>query len=271
MPNDDPENDRLDLQHALISLMYDNQLYVCPAGKEKPLNRVLDAGCGTGIWAIDVADEHPSAEVIGIDLSPTQPIDVPPNLMFQVDDLEENWTFTKNSFDLIHMRMLLGAIKDWPRLTRQAFEHLAPGGYLEVMDPMNPIVCDDGTMTKDSALYKWNQLLIEGTEKMGRSMCKAAGHKQRLIDAGFVNVTEQLYKFPTNAWPRDKKYKNIGTWNCDNMLEAIPSMTLMIFTNFLGFTAAEVELLLVDVRKDMRNRNIHAYWTIHTVYGQKPE
>jgi len=42
--------------------------------------------------------------------------------MFQVDDLEENWTFTKNSFDLIHMRMLLGAIKDWPRLTRQAFE-----------------------------------------------------------------------------------------------------------------------------------------------------
>lgn len=33
--------------------MQDNRLYVCPAGRDKPLKRVLDAGCGTGIWAMD--------------------------------------------------------------------------------------------------------------------------------------------------------------------------------------------------------------------------
>jgi ribosomal protein L11 methylase PrmA len=35
--------------------MQDNQLYVCPAGKDKenPLKRVLDGGCGTGIWAME--------------------------------------------------------------------------------------------------------------------------------------------------------------------------------------------------------------------------
>lgn len=34
---------------------------------------MLDLGTGTGIWAIDFADEYPSANVIGTDLSPIQP------------------------------------------------------------------------------------------------------------------------------------------------------------------------------------------------------
>jgi hypothetical protein len=53
MPNDERENDRLDLQHNIIIRMQDNQLYVSPAGQDKPLKRVLDAGCGTGIWAME--------------------------------------------------------------------------------------------------------------------------------------------------------------------------------------------------------------------------
>ena len=44
----------LDLQHSLIMMTQDNKLFVCPAGKDKPLKRVLDAGCGTGIWTMDI-------------------------------------------------------------------------------------------------------------------------------------------------------------------------------------------------------------------------
>jgi ubiquinone/menaquinone biosynthesis C-methylase UbiE len=29
---------------------------------------VLDVGCGTGLWAIEFAEEHPSAKVLGTDL-----------------------------------------------------------------------------------------------------------------------------------------------------------------------------------------------------------
>ena len=35
--------------------------------------RVLDVGTGTGIWAIDFADDFPDTTVFGTDLSPTQP------------------------------------------------------------------------------------------------------------------------------------------------------------------------------------------------------
>jgi methylase of polypeptide subunit release factors len=35
--------------------------------------KILDLGTGSGLWAMDAADEYPSAEVIGTDLSPVQP------------------------------------------------------------------------------------------------------------------------------------------------------------------------------------------------------
>lgn len=49
---------------------------------------MLDLGTGTGIWAIDVADEFPNTEVVANDLSPIQPPNVPVNVRFEVDDVE---------------------------------------------------------------------------------------------------------------------------------------------------------------------------------------
>jgi len=53
-----------------MSLLLDGKLHLAPL--DAP-HRILDIGTGTGIWAIDVADEYPMAEVIGTDLSPIQP------------------------------------------------------------------------------------------------------------------------------------------------------------------------------------------------------
>ena len=55
----------------MCTLILDNKLYLAPI--EKNIQKVLDIGTGTGIWAIDFADEHPSATVIGTDISPIQP------------------------------------------------------------------------------------------------------------------------------------------------------------------------------------------------------
>lgn len=47
-----------DLQHNLMCLTFDGKLHISPAGVEKPLHRVLDAGTGTGIWALDFGTFH---------------------------------------------------------------------------------------------------------------------------------------------------------------------------------------------------------------------
>ena len=71
IPNDEMENDRLDFQHAVFLRSLGGKLHLAPIPGD--VQNVLDIGTGTGIWAIDFADEYPSARVIGTDLSPIQP------------------------------------------------------------------------------------------------------------------------------------------------------------------------------------------------------
>ena len=70
----------------------------------------------------DFADQFPSAEVIGTDISPTQPSFVPPNLKFELDDAQLEWTYRPDSFDYIHVRCLLGAIQDWAHLYHEIYK-----------------------------------------------------------------------------------------------------------------------------------------------------
>ena len=53
----------VDLQHHLFTLTLGGKLFLSPIGDTKHLSRVLDAGTGTGVWAIDFADAHPETEV----------------------------------------------------------------------------------------------------------------------------------------------------------------------------------------------------------------
>ena len=73
MPNDEQEQERLDIMHYVNLSMLDGRMCVSPVEKKVGM-RVLDVGTGTGIWAIDFADAHPDSTVVGVDLSPIQPI-----------------------------------------------------------------------------------------------------------------------------------------------------------------------------------------------------
>ncbi|KAI8411578.1 hypothetical protein FOFC_08172 [Fusarium oxysporum] len=121
LPNDERENERLDLQHHLFLLTFDNKLGLAPPNLPgSKVERVLDVGTGTGIWAIDFADDHPEAEVLGIDLSPIQPRFVPANLEFQIDDIDEEWNYSA-PFTCIHSRMMNMSIQNWEDYLRKAF------------------------------------------------------------------------------------------------------------------------------------------------------
>ncbi|RSL91826.1 hypothetical protein CEP51_000044 [Fusarium floridanum] len=164
-----------------------------------------------------------------------------------------------------------GSIRDWPKFFEQAYQNLSPGGFIELMDPIYPVTSDDETVSKDSAVYKWSSLMNEAATKMGSGLDSALRYKEQLIEAGFVNVVETPYKWPMNTWPQDRKTKELGAWGNVNLVGGAQGLSLALFTKVLGWSHAQLEVFLVDVRKDLCDKNLHGYWRVNVVYGQKPE
>lgn len=141
LPNDEVEQERLDMAHHVWNLLLRGHLHKAPLAESGPIpERAIDLGCGTGIWTIEFGDLYPDCTIIGTDLSPIQPNWVPENVHFQgiiaqieegfnvvtevfvVDDFEDMWTFPKDHFGYVHIRNLIGAVKDFPGLVKNAYE-----------------------------------------------------------------------------------------------------------------------------------------------------
>ncbi|KAI9684766.1 MAG: hypothetical protein M1829_000141 [Trizodia sp. TS-e1964] len=267
MPNDDKELDRLDLTHGMLRLILDGRIHLAPIGKEP--RRILDIGTGSGIWAIEMGDEYPTAEVIGTDLSPVQPSFVPPNVKFEIDDCEAPWTFPYK-FDFIYGRYLAGAIRNWPALLTQITNNTAPGGWVELHDFNFQYYSEDGSLTKDHSLLQWDTVLCDGFRKFGADPCPGPKLEGYMKDAGLINITANRYKLPIGSWPKDQKLKTLGSWNMFFVLDSLEAVTIFIYTNVLGWKADEVQVLLAKARSDLKDTSIHAQFDFHVVYGQKP-
>ncbi|KAH6987061.1 S-adenosyl-L-methionine-dependent methyltransferase [Ilyonectria destructans] len=268
LPSDKHESERLDLQNHHLLLTFGGKKYFAPYADTA--KRVLDIGTGTGVWAIDFADDHPHAEVFGVDIAAIQPSFVPPNCTFEVDDVEKDWTWTK-PFDYIFVRLMAGSFADWDRFTRQCWDSLEPGGWIEVIDPTFPARCDDGTLDADSPLNKWDELTVKGAANLGRRFDEGVNHEARLKAQGFVNIQRLVFKWPTNTWPKDPKYKEIGLWTLANIEGNLEIISSVLLAHGLGMSREEILVFLTDVRAEMRNRKVHAYWEVVVVIGQKPE
>ena len=167
--------------------------------------------------------------------------------------------------------MMIGSFKDYPRFFKQCFNNLKPGGYLEMQDCNITFASDDDTLPPGSAISKWGPLMIQGAAKFGNDMGITTSYKKLMQDAGFVDVVEVIHKWPTNTWPKDPGYKELGMWEYTNLMQGLQGFAMAPFTRGLGWLPAEVEVYLAEMRKELKSRKIHAYSPIHFVYGRRPE
>ncbi|KAL2755477.1 hypothetical protein ACRALDRAFT_1071246 [Sodiomyces alcalophilus JCM 7366] len=209
--NDDQANETLDLIHHASTLSLGGKLYLAPLDKKR-VQRALDLGTGTGIWAMDFADEFPAAQVTGTDISPIQPSWVPPNLQFEMEDFTQEWTFRPDEFDYVHMRYLYGSVTDWADLFRQAYRVCRPGGWVESYEGSPTLFSDDGSLREGSAMAEWGKFFHEGARKLGRVFSPLPDRLQEkyLREAGFVDVHVSTTKVPVGDWAKDARLKEIG-------------------------------------------------------------
>ncbi|OAL30015.1 hypothetical protein AYO22_01921 [Fonsecaea multimorphosa] len=273
LPNDESDQDNVatDIQNEHFLATFDGRAHFAPGADTA--QRVLDVGTGTGIWAIQYADAHPAAQVIGVDLSPIQPTHVPPNCSFEIDDVEQEWTWSF-PFDYIFSRFMSLFDPDplpmrlfqWSTLiltgrrTSARERNLTPGGWLELQDCIFPLGTDDGTFHEGQAIYEWSNLLLEASEKLGRSLGAAIRHRDHMIAAGFTNVSVRHFKWPSNHWPKDPKHKIVGLWTLANIGDGLDGLSMALLSRGHGWTREQVLGYLPAVRRDLQDKRIHAYW-----------
>ncbi|KAF5703767.1 methyltransferase [Fusarium globosum] len=256
-PNDDRQQEAEDLMHEVYRIILGNSLYEAPIGNNP--QKVLDIGCGTGIWAIEFADEHPSADVLGVDLSPIQPSFVPPNCRFEIDDITNEWTYPEDTFDFIHTRSMTGCLPDWTEFYRKAFKHTKPGGWVESVELWGNSKCDDDTLKPESPLHKWVEVFKKIESLTGKSFFWDDKMQQSISDAGFINVSGRRIKVPIGTWPKDKTLKQWGAWNRHFLLQGLEGFSIRGLTEMLGWKYEDAQLFLADMRKELTNPALHAY------------
>jgi len=271
-PNDDRQNTGLDIAHHFITMLKGDRLFEAPI--DRPLSNIIDVGTGTGIWAIDMADTYPAAQVIGTDISAIQPMWVPPNCVFHIDDAQLEWTYPPASFDFVHTRALYGSVSDWGKLYAQAYKALRPGGWLEDLE-FNITLHSDTRSVRDDPDHifkRWSEVFFEATDRLGKTLRIGMGSTMRnlIAAAGFIDVVEKKYQVPSGGWSSDPRMKMIGRYNLAFLEESLEGFALFLLREIMGWSYIQVQMFVMEMRSEIRNSKIRPYYILTNVYAQKP-
>jgi len=193
---------------------------------------------------------------------------VPPNVRFEIDDYEEEWTFSQ-PFDFIHARYLAGAVYSWEKLVKQCYKHLKPGGWVEFKEwDVRPHSSSGSLDIPDNYVKKWHDEVIGACNEIGINPHPALAIKDVVTAGGFTDIHETMYEVPVGGWAKDKKKKTIGRFYGLTLYEGAPAISLRLLTQVRGWSTAEVDVLIAKFREDMKT--FPFYHKYHVVYGQKP-
>ncbi|KIL95421.1 hypothetical protein FAVG1_00158 [Fusarium avenaceum] len=266
LPNDEAEQNREDMLHAMMLEATDGRYFYAPLG-ENP-QRIADLGTGTGIWAIEVGEKYPSAEVLGLDLSPIQPTWVPPNVKFLIDDIEDEW-LNGDDFDFVHLRNMIPILKSPVLLLKQIHANMKPGAWVELQDVDGQVHTDDNSIPEDWPLKRFTEIILQAFALYETNAHAAVFGGQYLAEAGFVNIKHNFIKLPYGTWPKDKVMRLVGMYYRTACEEFFPAIGNLHFPQ-LGWEKAEMELFFAECRQSMRDPKVHAYGKMHFWSGQKP-
>ncbi|KAK0667718.1 S-adenosyl-L-methionine-dependent methyltransferase [Cercophora samala] len=272
-PVDADEQDRLDIFHKFCLVARKDRLHSAPIAGDDP--SILDLGCGTGIWTIEMADKYPRGRHVGIDLNLIQPEYIPSNLTFVQGDVESEWPqeVKTGTWDLIHMRTLHGSIANWPRLYTEAYRYLKPYyGHIEQVEIDFTPRSDDPGLVNGSEIMRWTGELLNVMDNYGRPMRLDSNViKQRLSEVGFVDIKEEIIRIPFNPWPAEIHSRDIGRWFNLVMNQGFQPLCLAPFARGLKKTFSDIIDQVEKVKDEVNKKENRVFCTMHIFTARRPQ
>ncbi|KAG1042410.1 hypothetical protein G6F43_011913 [Rhizopus delemar] len=165
LPKDDEEQRRLTGQHFMNRFLYSNiPPFVCII-KRNLLNSVkknmdfekgiavLDVGCGSGSWIMDMITDYPNCTYHGCDIvDTTNKILKIDQFTFSQGNVAQKLPYADNTFDFVHMRLLVAALREdeWPMAIGELVRVTKSGGMIQLTET-EPVLNKDPS----SAFYKF--------------------------------------------------------------------------------------------------------------------
>jgi SAM-dependent methyltransferase len=183
---------------------------------------------------------------------------VPDNLRFEQRDVTEPWKYDVK-FDYIHGRALVICFADPQAVIQQAFDALAPGGYLEYGDPYFPtkwVGVEEAPV--NTATYRMRELFYKAAKTIGRDVFAPTRYREMFEKAGFVDIQERRFYWVSHDWPKGEYFKELSKYSFENTRASIYALTGQFFAS-LGISAEERRKLADDAAKEMDESAVLSY------------
>ena len=191
LPKDDQEISRLDFQHYMLRYALKGN-YAAPVRNPTSM---LDVGCGTGRWAVEMATLFPSARVVGLDLVEPPALSAgeprPVNFTFVRGNVLEGLPFPDGDFDFVHQRLLVAALPAvrWQAAVSELARVTRPGGWVELVE-------GDLWESDTPAFTLLKQWMYELVARRGIDGSGGTRVDLYLREAGLTNIYSQKLQLP---------------------------------------------------------------------------
>lgn len=112
--------------------------------------------------------------------------------------------------------------------------------------------------------------MMEAGRRSGFHLDTCGRAAEMMASVGFVDIVRIPFKWPINQWPRDARHKTLGLWTEANFSIGLESMTLALFTRFMGWRKEEVWDFTARAIAEWRDISRHGYFDVYVTYGRKP-
>ena len=237
------------------------------------MTSLLDLGCGSAVWTAAVAKKFPKTKVVGVDITPPANDFGLDNLTFVTASVEEPWDFASEQnggYDVISIRVLVSAIRDWPLLIRRCFDHLKPGGWIEIPDVTIGTYSDTFDWRDESSpLMRWYQCYRRGASAIGIDGFANQKRASCLATTQFAQISEKFFTCHLDeAAVTETKDKEIAKLTRQDMFGLLDAVTKVMQEraewDVLKVTSAALQQLKEEARDDVirHSRSRRYYWTL---------